>query len=219
MQAHFVEKQLSLLVSSHGVRINSRTETWGIICVPPDWDALVFTRGDKLLCRVPYKRWRTSGLGVVTVGDDVTELPKTKLVRQSRDAIGPYGRLSVTHTSWKGAASSPDDMMFQAHVRPRACTYALATTPLINAPPQVRELLSQFYRVPQTSEFPIGYSTSIEARPLLHTLELRKVDVPDDAFALPVGLRTVKNESDVWLNARDKAKINDLGVLMGAPGK
>jgi len=219
VQAHFVEKQLSLHVSSHGVRIDSLRETWGIICVPPDWDAIVFSRGDKTICHVPYKRWSKLGVSVVNFNQEVPVLPKTHLARQSRDAIRPYGGLSVTHTSWKGSASTAEDLMFQAQVRPRVCTFALETTPLINAPLQVRQLLSQFYRVPETSEFPIGYSNSFEARPLLHTLDLRHVDVPDDVFAPPVGFRTVQSETDVWLNDGDKAKINDLGELMGAPGK
>jgi len=217
-QAHFAEKLLSLRVSNHGLRIDALKATWGVICVAPDWDVVIFSNGDKTICRVPYKNWSIGGFRMY-VFDDVPVLPKIHSVRTTRDSIGPYGELPVTQLTWKGLTSSAEDMMFQAQVRPRKCSYQLETTPLIVASPQARLLLMQLYHLPPISEFPIRFLNSVDSRPRLQTIELRKVDLASDVFTPPVGYRSVKTENEVWVDADDKAKIDDLGEMMGAPGK
>jgi hypothetical protein len=216
-QDHCSQHLMSVRITEHGVRLDKVNGTWTIIAAGPSWEATLYSRGGRTMFQMPYKDWCTAGFH--TDFEDLTTVPQQHSVRQSRVSISPYGTLPVTQTEWKGTSASYEDMMFRAEVRPRACSYSLETTPKITVAPQVRLLLSHFYHVPLTSELPLEYSNSVDSRPRLHTLELRQIDVPSDLYTPPVGYRLVKSATDFWFDSGDKAKINDLGELMGAPGK
>jgi hypothetical protein len=168
------------------------------------------------MCRVPYKNWSKTGFRVINVDDAEVEMPTVHAVSAGHDTVSPYGTLSVTINSWKGSSASSVDMMFQSRGGPSKCEFQLETTSAIKVPPQVLQLLYQLYRIPRLGEFPIGYSNSLHSRPILHTLELRRVDVPESAFIPPSGLKKVDTETAVWINDSDKAKIKDFGELMDA---
>jgi hypothetical protein len=216
-QAHCTEKLMLVRITEHGVRLDTLRGSWTIMAVGPSWEATLYSRGGRTILHVPYKNWSTTGFRRDL--EEMATVPQQHSVRQSRASISPYGTLPVTQTEWKGTSASYEDMMFRTAVRPRACSFLLQTTPKITVAPQVRLFLSHFYHVPLTSELPLEYSNSVDSRPRLHTLELRQIDVPGDLYTPPVGYRAVKSESDFWIDAGDKAKINDLGELMGAPGK
>lgn len=215
-QDHCSQQLMSVRITENGVRLDKIQGTWTIMAVGPSWEATLYSRGGKTICRVPYKTWCKGGFRIDF--EEMTTIPQQHSVRQSRASFSPYGMLPVTQTAWKGTSASYEDMMFRSEVRPRACSFLLETTPKITVAPQVRVLLAHFYHVPLTSEFPLEYSNSVDSRPRLHTLDLRQIDVPSDLYTPPSGFQLVKSEQDFWVDRGDKAKINDLGELMGAPG-
>ncbi|HEY9717573.1 MAG TPA: hypothetical protein V6C69_08890 [Trichormus sp.] len=216
LQEHVSEKELKLLVCERGVRIQAVRGSWVMISTAPDWDAILFSRYDKTICRVPYKNWSKTGFRVINVDDAEVEMPKLHAANAGHDTVSPYGTLSVTTNSWKGSSASSVDMMFQSRGGPSKCEFQLETTSAINTSPQVMQLLHQLYRIPELGEFPIQFSNSLHSRPMLHTLELRRVDVPDSAFIPPSGFKKVNTETAVWINDSDKAKIKDFGEMMDA---
>ena len=218
IQEHVIQKRTGVTVTPIGIRINALKSTWSVVSQAPNWDAVIYCRADRTICRVPYAKWSKSGFSLPATTDELTVIPTSPSFRTGTIQIGS-SKVPVTFMRWQGPAPALGDMMFQSKGKPTECVFTIISSKMFDAPVQVRQLLRQIYDMPSCDGIPLGFSASSEQRPLLATFEVKSIQLPPELFDLPTGFKTVKTEMEVWVNAEDKDKINDFGELLGAPGK
>jgi len=215
LQTHAMQKRTSLYVTSRAVRIDNLDATWSIVAQAPDWDAVVYSRADRTFCKVPYLKWSKIGFPSFFVAEDVVSVPKNISSEAGVFNLAGKESLPVKILHWEGKAPTIATMMFRSKTAPALCRFTLVTTSAVDAPKEVKQMLEQYFRLPQTDGIVIKLSNSSERRPMLDTSLLKPVDFFSNVFLLPDGYKQVKSESEVWVNANDKKKINDFGELIG----
>lgn len=83
----------------------------------------------------------------------------------------------------------------------------------IVTPPQVSDLVSKIYGVPDCQRIPLRMVvTEAGKRPILavDTVRVARVNVPDAMFAIPGGLKPVKSDMEVFIDRRSMDAIDDI---------
>ncbi|MBX9690648.1 MAG: hypothetical protein K2X27_28290 [Candidatus Obscuribacterales bacterium] len=90
----------------------------------------------------------------------------------------------------------------------------------IVTPPQVSNILSQLYGVPDCQRIPLrvqltetgkGQSTAVD------TVRVARMNVPDSAFAPPNGYKSVKQDSDVFIDQESMDTLDEMLQDLDAP--
>ena len=214
VQNHNMHKITTVWLTDQAVRVDNNDAGWHITSSAPTWDAIVYSNADKTYCRVPYAQWSKRGFALLSVVEDTIPVP-TKTFNQIGEMKLPGGILAVNIAHWSAKSSDVGSMMFRSREQATLSNYTLLTTSALPATKEERLLLSYYYQMAPLNEVAIKFSVSSEKRPMLETASLQSTEFSKDDFALPKGYRKVSDESEVYLNAKDKSKIDDFGQLIG----
>lgn len=83
----------------------------------------------------------------------------------------------------------------------------------IVTPPQVSDLVSKIYGVPDCQRIPLRMEvTEAGKRPVLavDTISIARVNVPDAMFQIPPGLKPVKSDMEVFIDRKSMDQLDDM---------
>lgn len=209
---HSFLKKMVVQICDQGIRIEGKSTRWGVIATPPTWDATCFNITDRKVCKLSYADWRKRGFAVIDWTDDLVAPPPNSFAQK-----GNYDGYPALIVRWN--APPPKMGLFsQSQMGPKKCDYTLVSTTAINAPPQIKQLLTSFFKMPSAEGLPVALSCSASPPVLLNTPAIIFGPIPADAFATPVGYKVVKTDTEVWINEEDKGEINDFGQFLNPGG-
>jgi hypothetical protein len=197
--------RVRLSVTKDAVRFQHE-DFWAIVATAPRWDAVCFNLKRKIIYTVPYASWRKNGFQNFDSDTAYSEPVMPKNVKTRNDTVNGLPRVI---RQWQGETPKLE-VMSEARIEARNCTYTLSATPAIRTSERARQLISVFYNVPTTEDTPLSYSNSAQrTTPRLKTYVVRQAPISDSEFQPPSGFKPVKTETEFWIDNRDKQMIED----------
>lgn len=89
----------------------------------------------------------------------------------------------------------------------------------IATPPQVSNIISQLYGIPDSQRIPLRMVAIENGRPstMMDTTKVARIDVPASIFAVPGGLQPVKQDADVFIDQESMDTLDEMLQELDTP--
>ena len=205
--------EVSILCSHTAFRLDSRRIGWSMIAKAPKWQVTVFSKQSKKFKNISIRELQKEGLNLLESEDNqfgcqsaIGKRTQTFLGRRTTVLIIPNHKSTDLSNSEIGLTK------FAKENFSKALNSEYYLTDLEGCPPQIGQILSGIYRLPQTNSIPLGFRRMYQngiTTTKMRTVKIEKASLDSEVFDLPSGYTSSANLNYITMPGTNVDHLTD----------